>query len=207
LYTIKKNMKKNFYFILIILILVSCAKKIIPNEGYNQINSKRAIDLLELDKSKAKLLTPNNDYENELTLNDSVLKYNDSLKSNYQKFIFKARPDKKYKIKVNSLCNCSGLKKYLFIPQIIIKNSSNRNITESDTTYFNYEKGPLSLNRVWNIENDILKENKEIELLLFSDNSKLSENIYKFILNPIGFVPINVKSTLNGKYIIKIEEY
>lgn len=200
-------MNKKFYFISIILILVSCAKKIIPNEGYNKINNKRAINLLELDKSNAKLLTPNIDYENELTLNDSIIKYNDSLKSNYQKFIFEVRTDKKNKIKVSSLCNCSGLKKYLFIPQIIIENSNDKNIAESDSTYFNYEKGPLTLNRVWNIDNDILKENKKIELLLFSDNSKLSENIYKFIVNPVGFVPINVKSTLNGKYIIKIEEY
>lgn len=200
-------MNKKFYFISIILILVSCAKKIIPNEGYNEINNKRAINLLELDKSNAKLLSPNIDYENELTLNDSIIKYNDSLKSNYQKFIFEVRTDKKYKIKVSSLCNCSGLKKYLFIPQIIIENSNDKNIAESDSTYFNYEKGPLTLNRVWNIDNDILKENKKIELLLFSDNSKLSENIYKFIVNPVGFVPINVKSTLNGKYIIKIEEY
>lgn len=178
-----------------------------PNDGYHQINQKKAVTLVESNKSIATLLTANENYKNELTLNDSVFKYNDSLKSNYQKFNFKVRPNKKYRIKISSLCDCGGFKKYMFIPQIITDNLKNRIITESDSTYFNYEHGPLTLNKVWHIKDDVIKEKAEFEFLLVSDNSRLSEKIYKFIINPMGIVPVNVKSTLTGKFVIKIEEY
>ena len=187
--------------------MTSCAKKIVPNEGYHQINNKKAVNIFESNKSIAKRLTANEDYKNELTLNDSVLKYNDSMKSNYQKFNFKVRPGKNYKIKVSSLCNCAGFKKFMFIPQIVTGNSNNTIIAESDSTYVNYEKGPLTFNRVWNLENDKLIKDTKFEFLLLSDNSKLSESIYRFMVYPIAFVPINVKSTLTGKFIIRIEEY
>ena len=198
-------MNRKFYFISIFIIFSSCAKKLVPNEGYHQINSKKAVNIFESNKSIATALTVNEDYKNELTLNDSVLKYNDSMKSNYQKFNFKVRPGKNYKIKVSSLCNCAGFKKFIFIPQIITGNSNNSRIVESDSTYINYEKGPLTFNSVWNLKNDELKENTAFEFLLLSDNTRLSESIYSFIVNPIAFVPINVKST--GKFLIKIEEY
>ena len=97
-------MKLKFYYIAILIVFTSCAKKIVPNEGYRQINNRKAVNIFESNKSIAKRLTANEDYKNELTLNDSVLKYNDSIKSNYQKFNFKVRPGKNYKIKVSSLC-------------------------------------------------------------------------------------------------------
>jgi hypothetical protein len=199
-------MKRKLYFISIFIVFTSCAKKIIPSEGYNQINNSKAVNIFESNKSVAKALTANEDYKNELTLSNSVIKYNDSLKSNYQKFNFKVKPGKNYKIKVSSLCNCSGFKKFMFIPQIVTGNLNNSNIAESDSTYINYEKGPLTFNRVWNLKSEELNENTEFEFLLFSDNTKLSENIYRFIINPIAFVPLNVKSTLTGKFVIKIEE-
>ena len=95
----------------------------------------------------------------------------------------------------------------MFIPQIVTGNSNNTIIAESDSTYVNYEKGPLTFNRVWNLENDKLIKDTKFEFLLLSDNSKLSESIYRFMVYPIAFVPINVKSTLTGKFIIRIEEY
>lgn len=199
-------MNWKFYFISFLIIFSSCAKKIIPDEGYHQINNINSVSIFESNMSIATALTANEDYKNELTLNDSVIKYNDSLKSNFQKFNFKVKPGKNYKIKVSSLCNCSGFKKFMFIPQIVTGNLNYSSIIESDSTYVNYEKGPLTFNRVWNLKNDELKENTEFEFLLLSDNTKLSENVYRFIVNPIAFVPINVKSTLTGKFIIKIEE-
>ena len=199
-------MERKFHWILLIIIFTSCAKKIIPSEGYTQINKNQAVSIFETNKSIANTLTINEDYKNELTLKDSVIKYNDSLKSNYQKFNFKVKSGKNYKIKVSSLCDCSGFKKFIFIPQIVTGNLNNSLIAESDSTYVNYEKGPLTFNRVWHLKNDKLNENTEFEFLLLSDNTRLSENIYRFIINPIGFIPINVRSTLTGKFIIKIEE-
>ncbi|MCF6182463.1 hypothetical protein [Lutibacter sp.] len=145
-----------------------------------------------------------------------MLIYNDSIKSNYQKFSLELKPNKKYKIKVSSLCNCAGFKKYMFIPQISTINKNDNIFTKLDSTYFNYEKGPLTLNRVWNIQFDNRTKNTKFEFLLFSDNTNLFEKIYKFITNTAGFVnnvfipiviPINVKSTLVGKFVVKVEEY
>lgn len=188
------------------MIFTSCSKKIIPSEGYNQINESKAVGIFETNKSIAKALIANEDYKNELTLNDPVIKFNDSLKSNYQKFNFKVNPGKNYNIKVSSLCDCAGFKKFIFIPQIVTGNLDKSIIAESDSTYVNYEKGPLTFNRVWHLKNDDLKGKSSFEFLLASDNTKLSENIYKFIVYPIAFIPMNVKSTLTGKFFIKIEE-
>ena len=210
------NVKSLFNFLLVILILASCSKKIIPNEGYILIKGKKSANILDIDRSNAKQLIPNNNFKDKLILSDSVLIYNDSIKSNYKKFYLELKPKKKYKIKVSSLCNCAGFKKYMFIPDISSVNKNDKFITKLDSTYFNYEKGPLTLNRVWNVQFGNITENTKFEFLLFSDNTNLSEKVYKFFTNTAGVVnnvfipiavPINIKSTLVGKFVVKVEEY
>jgi hypothetical protein len=196
-----------FYFLSIILIFTSCSRKIIPSEGYNQIKSKNSVNLFEANNSIAKEIKVNTNLRDKLTLNDSVLYYNDSIKSNYKNFAFDLKPHKKYKIKVSTLCNCAGFKKYIFIPKIAIGNVNIRINLELDSTYFNYEKGPLTLNKVWNLKSDGLTENTKLEFLLFSNNEKLSENVFKYIVTSIGAIPVNIKSTLVGDFIIEIEEH
>ncbi|SDS26742.1 hypothetical protein SAMN04487764_2724 [Gillisia sp. Hel1_33_143] len=196
-----------FYFISIILIFTSCSRKINPNEGYEQIKSKNSVDLFEANNSIAKEIKVNADFKDKLSLDDSILYYNDSIKSNYKNFTFDLKADKKYKIKVSSLCNCAGLKKYIFIPKIATGNVNSRINLELDSTYFNYEKGPLTLNKVWSLKSNGLTENTTMEFLLFSDNEKLSENVFKFIVTSFGAIPVNIKSTLVGNFIIEIEEH
>lgn len=195
---------------MLFLIFTSCSRKIIPSEGYNQIKNKNAVTLFESKNSTPEKIKVNKDFKDALTLNDSVLYYDDSIKSNYKNFVFDLKPDKNYKIKVSSLCNCVGFKKYMFVPKIAQGNLDNRIDTKLDSIYFNYEKGPLTLNKIWNIKSDGLTENTKLEFILFSDNTKLSENVYRFIATSFGGIPvmpINIKSTLIGDFVIKIEEF
>ena len=210
------NTKYSLFFLLIVLVLTACSKKIIPNEGYIRITNKESVDLIKINKSNTIQLLANNNFKNKLTLNDSVLIYNDSIKSNFQKFSIELKPEKKYRIKVSSLCNCAGFKKYMFIPLISPINKKDTFFTKLDSTYFNYEKGPLTLNRIWNVKSDNITENTKFDFLLYSDNSNLSEKVYKFVTNTSGIVnnvfipiaiPINIKSTLIGKFVVKVEEF
>ena len=210
------NTKYSLFFLLIVLVLTACSKKIIPNEGYIRITNKESVNLININKSNTTQLLANNSFKNKLTLNDSVLTYNDSIKSNFQKFSIELKPEKKYSIKVSSLCNCAGFKKYMFIPLISPINKKDTFLTKLDSTYFNYEKGPLTLNRIWSVKTDNITENTKFDFLLYSDNSNLSEKVHKFVTNTSGIVnnvfipiaiPINIKSTLVGKFVVKVEEF
>lgn len=210
------NFRIVFFLFAICISILSCAKKINPIIGYNQIKSRKAINLFEENIVESKKIDFNKDFKSKLTLNDSVLLYLDTISSNYQKYSIVLKPNKKYKIKVSSLCDCAGFKKYMFIPQVFPVNIGKETIkTKPDTTYFNYEKGPLTLNKVWVIQNENLITETEYDFFIFSDNRNLTDKIYKFIGTSVGvsnnfvmpvIVPISIKSSLIGNFYLRVEE-
>lgn len=209
-------MKKIVLIIVTILFFTSCAKKINPFYGYQQIKNKKSINILEEKKLAPKEILVNTDIKGKLTLNDSVLTYHDTILSNYQIFSVEIKSGKKYKIKVSSLCNCAGFKKYMFIPQVNPAKFYENITTKTDSVYYNYEKGPLTLNKIWNVQSDSITNNTKFEFLLYSDNRNLADKIYKFtsssmvvssnIAVPV-IVPVNIKSTLIGDFYVIVEEY
>lgn len=209
-------MKKIILILVTILFFTSCTKKINPFDGYQQIKNKKSINILEEKKIDPKEILVNTSIKGKLTLNDSVLTYHDTILSNYQIFSVEIKPGKKYKIKVSSLCNCAGFKKYMFIPQVNPAKYYENITTKTDSVYYNYEKGPLTLNKVWKVQSDSVTNNTKFEFLLYSDNRNLSDKIHKFtsssmavsnsIVVPV-IVPINIKSTLIGDFFVIVEEY
>lgn len=209
-------MKKIILILVTILFFNSCAKKINPFDGYQQIKNKKSINILEEKKNAPKEILVNTDIKGKLTLNDSVLTYHDTILSNYQIFSVEIKPSKKYKIKVSSLCNCAGFKKYMFIPQVNPAKYYENISIKTDSVYYNYEKGPLTLNKIWKVQSDSITNNTKFEFLLYSDNRNLSDKIYKFtsssmvVSNNIAvpvIVPVNIKSTLIGDFYVIVEEY
>jgi len=201
------DIKLKFYVLSIVLALTSCAKKIIPTEGYRQINSKNSEYFTNANKAVVKKIRLDSAYRNKLTLSDSILIFNDSIKSNYQSFSFVTKPGKDYKIKVTSQCNCLGFKKQMFVPKIVIGSLNDRATPFADSVYFDYKSGRLSINKEWKLKSNTANETGKYEFLVFSDNTKLSENVFKFIVVPAVFIPVNIKSTLIGDFIVKVEEF
>ena len=210
---------KTIQIVIIILISISftsCAKKINPLEGYKAIKNKNATNLFENNSTEKTKIEANKSYKNTLTLNYSVLYYMDTITSNYHKYSIDLKPNKKYKIKISSLCDCAGFKKYMFIPEVYPENTVSETITiKLDSVYFNYEKGPLTLNKTWKINTETITKVTPFNFYLFSDNRKLGEKMHKFNATSIGLAsniiipivaPIVIKSTLVGKFHVIVEE-
>lgn len=198
----------------LVLLMFSCASKVVPIAGYEII--KKTANPISINNTWTKTnvtLVTAKDYSADLKLNDSVLVYSDSLFSNYKTYMFNAIKSKSYKITVSSLCDCFGFKKYMFNPEIYVMNSFGIPVELSQQPFhFGYEKGPLTLTKQWTFN---LKAGENYYFTLFSNNKRLQTDIYKFIAGSVSatggvivpvVVPINVKSSLVGNYVIKIEE-
>ena len=189
-------------------LLISCSKKVNPTYGYNEIKTKKSITIGKILKANSQSLIVKKEVHSSLKLTDSILVYNDTVFSNYKQFTFKFKPQKTYKIKVSSLCNCFGFKKYIFNPEIYILNNENREIKgKLDSIFFDYKFGPLALNKVWELKSD---HEINTSFLVFSNNQNLSKDIYNFIAKNYNVIPlalpIRIKETLVGDFVITIEE-
>ena len=205
---------KNFIIVILFIVaLFSCAKKINPFEGYQQIKYQSgAVRIEELSNITQKAIPIGRFQQNSLTLEDSILIYNGDIYSNYKVFSFKALPSMTYTIKVNSQCDCGGFKKYILNPEIRIINERGDLIeSKIDTSYFGINNSPMFLNKSWKVKPD---EETNCFVILYSANDVLGEDVVKTVANTVVLaggtfiplvIPISIKSTLMGDFIILVQ--
>ena len=194
-----------------LLSLAACSKKIVPVEGYQFISNEKNIGEIEdIDLAKSINLSSFRPQDLQLNLADSVIRYNETFVSNYKIFKFKATPSKKYRIIVYSYCDCWGLKKYLFDPNIKIIDENRELVLFRLVSYdFNPNNAPLFYRKEWMTEQEMTGN---CYIILYSNNSKLQENIATIIADvytgmstvPVP-VPINIKSSLVGDFRIILQ--
>lgn len=213
----KNNQVNRAVFLMLICLftmgLNSCSKKVIPLGGYAEISQRK--DVLYIDSLT---ITPRDEIRlniakgRELNLSDPTLWYGDSVYSNYKTFSFKADSTKKYKINIWSQCDCLGFKKYMMNPEIKVQSNSGQSIdVRTDTCFFD-DKDSFTLTKVWNIGPKI---NDGCNILLFANNEALQQEVFNSNLStyiytgsfsmPVN-LPISVKSSLVGEFIIQILE-
>ncbi len=209
-------LKIRWYFIAILLcsISISCSKKIVPLAGYGTIKREmRAVDVNKITFISKENISLNVDYEFKLNLSDSILVYKDTIYSNYKTFSFKINRGKTYAISVFSLCDCWGFKKYMFNPEAIVSNDFGEKLDLKQTSVkFGYDKGPLSLDKKWTLTS---KTDGNIYLSVFSNNESLQKDLYNFIATGVAYsgtvfiplvIPVSVKSSLIGEFVIRVDE-
>lgn len=187
--------------ILFMFVIFGCARKTTPLEAYKYLKENRNTSK-QIPTTGLKL---NENYKFELKTSDSVMTYGEKEKiyTNYKGFNFDLEANKKYKITISSICDCFGFRKYIFIPlaSVLDKNGTITKMNEQPDT-FDYRHGPLSLNKIWIIDN---VASGNYKLYLASNNNNLDQNLYKYFTTPVPMM-INVKSSAGGKFNISIEE-
>ncbi|WP_146819019.1 hypothetical protein [Flavobacterium noncentrifugens] len=195
-----------FVWLLVLTVtLTNCSPKIKPAEAYKMLQGKYIKN--DNQTSTARQLELEKDYADELNSGDSVFVSDtkNHLYSYYKVYNIRLETDKKYKISLSSLCDCWGFKKYLFIPAVIgfdqQENPADAKL-EKENVDFGYEFGPLSLNTSYILDSNY---GGNFNFFVFSANKDLNQELYTFLTLPIP-IPVKVKSTLVGKFHIKIEE-
>lgn len=189
------------------LCLLSCSRKINPAAGYSQIKTQKSQPINTITGGNTQTVETNKAINVSLSLTDSVLVYNDTVFSNYKSFSFKTKPGKSYTIKISSLCDCFGFKKYLFNPEIQILNDQNKKTElQPDSSFFDYKYGPLALNKEWKISSS----EPTVSFLVFANNQNLSKDIHSLtatVYYPV-VIPLSVKiqESLAGYFVLRIEE-
>ncbi len=203
--------KSRIILFVFILIPVFCLAKIDPLKGYSQIVTKKSkpnVNLVSKDTAFTKLSSVEAT-ESNLTMEDSVVAYSGDqlLLSNYKLFKFKSKNSnpKQYSIKIYSMCDCWGFKKFIFVPQISVMDKAGKTIEKKEVeSKFLYPEvdSRMSLQKTWVTESTT---EQNISIVVYSDNSQLNTDVFKFVMLPV-FLPINIKTSLVGDFYIKIEE-
>ena len=201
-------MKKTLTYLILILVISSCSRKINPITAYSELK----VSEVKKDNLILTELELDNPIKAELKLEDNVMS-NDSVLSYYHEYRYIPNETKNYSVEVFSLCNCFGFKKYIFNPNIKILDKNNIEIKNNiETISYDYQKGPMSLNKKWTFK---ALKNEPVTIIIYSDNNKLGEPIHKFEASTTSLAggmiipvvaPITLKSTLVGKYYIELTE-
>lgn len=220
-------MKFSFLFLITTLILVSCAKRINPVEGYAQLKKRDYMLIDKIEYVSNTKMSYNEYYESSLSLKDSVLVYDDTIYSNYKAFSFKIQPQKTYTLKVSSISGMSFSKDFMFNPEMFVINNKDRKIeVKYDSTYFdsNYFDNAylkqigdpmFALNKVWTIRSG---EEIKCTFLVFSNNQNLSKlifehkspkfNVLDFLFSNEDniYIPDKVEETMVGKFFVRVDQ-
>ncbi|MDO6737462.1 hypothetical protein [Wenyingzhuangia sp. 2_MG-2023] len=201
-------MKKTLSYLIIILVISSCSRKINPTTAYSELK----VNEVKKDNLILTELELNNPIKAELKIEDNVMS-NDSVLSYYHEYKYTPNKTKNYSVEIFSLCNCFGFKKYIFNPNIKILDKNNNEIKNKiETISYDYQKGPISFNKKWTFES---VKNEPLTIIIYSENNKLGEPIHKFEAYTTSFAagmiipivaPITIKSSLVGKYYIELTE-
>ena len=118
--------------ILLCLVLVSC--KALPETNYARLahNWSKSREISEIVNYNASVsLHLNEEFNDNLSLSDSILKINSSIwyLTNYKIFKSYGIAGKTYKATLYGFCDCYGLRKYLFKPLFAILDSEGNLIT------------------------------------------------------------------------------
>jgi len=198
-------MRYKVVIILILLFIITgCSQKTTPLEAYRNLKENRIASKINLSLITNPLLVDKT-YKFDLKISDSLIIYGNDEKiyANYKDFNIDLKSNKKYKIKISSLCDCFGFTKYMFIPLVSVLNQNGMTMKlESQPDTFDYSHGPLSLNKTWILEN---LTNNNSKIIVSSNNVNLGQDLYKFFTYPIPMT-INIKTSLVGKFNITIEE-
>ncbi|NJB81903.1 lipoprotein [Wenyingzhuangia aestuarii] len=201
-------MKKSLSYLVLIVLLSACAKKINPVTAYSELTvsavQKEKLPIVELALDKP--------LKAELKLEDNVMA-NDSILSYYHEYTYTPNETKNYTVEIFSLCNCFGFKKYIFNPTIKVVDKNHQEIKQVlETQSYDYQKGPISLNKKWRFTG---VKNQPITIVVFSDNYALEKPIHQFKATSTSFAsgmiipivaPIKLKATLVGKYYIELSQ-
>lgn len=197
-----KMMNYKLIIILVLFTLFGCSKKITPLEAYKNLKENRTVST----RIPTSPLSINENHKSELKSSDSVMTFGENEKkiyTNYKGFNFDLESNKKYKLTISSICDCFGFRKYIFIPLASILDHNGMTIKmEELPDSFDYQQGPISLNKTWIIDN---VENGNYKLYIASNNMNLDQSLYKFLTYPVPLT-INVKTSTGGKFNISIEE-
>ncbi|MGO4912079.1 hypothetical protein [Leeuwenhoekiella sp. W20_SRS_FM14] len=207
-------MYKKLVVLVALVFLSSCAAKLNGLQAYQDlINREPIIDFKSYLPEETPLLKSNTDYKFSLKVEDPVLIYKaDSLtRSNFKMLQFAPKPDSIYRISVYSLCDCLGIKKQLFVPQMrltdIEGNSFKANLVAQKIDYPKKSKAKaLSFMREYVLV-DSLPET--LRIYIYSDNSRPGQEVDKFSVNTLAglfplTIPFSLKSTTVGDFVIRV---
>ena len=210
-------MNKFFYGILVLLILTSCAQKLNGLKAYNELQNRETVDAFRGNTTQTiPVLKVNEEYKFSLKTEDPILVYKtDSLiRSNFKQFKVLTKPDSRYRISIYSICNCMGFKKQVFVPQLHIcdeKGNIYKPVLIEEK--IDYPKGSkakaISVMQEYGLKNPLPAT---LYLTVFADNENLDKRVDRLNVSGIsGFIPytipLSLKSTTNGEFVIQVKEY
>lgn len=204
------------FTIFTIPLLESCKAK--ANLRYNQkVENEYSILIDSLAPAKSNNLTLGEVKKGRIDKKDPKLHYySDSLVtkqkivSSFDDFTIDIKGAGDYIIEVESLCNCVGFNKFLFIPLVKIQSESQIVNKELIGTSMLEETWtlPARLIRAWKFKID---KPSSLSILLYTDNSRLDETLEKSSsLEPYGpygytYISTEINSGFQGKYRLLIK--
>lgn len=116
--------------LLVLIMLLGCKKQ--PKEAYKQItNTKRVVHSFKAAlarTSQIEVIQQNQIYSRKISLEDSIINVEKGWYSNYHILKLPLERKQNYQISIKSLCDCFGVRKYMFFPQLALFDSSSNSV-------------------------------------------------------------------------------